>query len=198
MLDQRFERQSELQERRVRREPPADEPLAPLRSYSFTKKHIPFIPNAGTQTGVTIYVNTFDPNAEINNDDNTTEWLGRVSGSYAFPWDITTSINYEHRSGDPQRRTVILTGGRQIPQITLPAENSARNGGCRTSTSSISTCRRPSTCAQGQSATLRMNIFNVLNANTITARTMPSGPNFGSITGILLPRIAELAVSYRF
>ena len=43
-----------------------------------------------------------------------------------------------------------------------------------------------------------MNIFNALNANTITARTMASGPNFGRTTGILQPRIAELALSYRF
>ena len=50
----------------------------------------------------------------------------------------------------------------------------------------------------GHNVTLRMNIFNALNANTVTARTMTSGPNFGTTTGILQPRIAELAVSYRF
>ena len=43
-----------------------------------------------------------------------------------------------------------------------------------------------------------MNIFNLLNANTVNARTMQSGPAFGTITGILLSRIAEVAVSYRF
>ena len=50
----------------------------------------------------------------------------------------------------------------------------------------------------GHNVTVRMNIFNALNANTITARTMTSGPNFGRTTGILQPRIAELALSYRF
>ena len=49
-------------------------------SYSFTKKEVPFIPNTGG--GSFLNINTFNPNSEINNDDNTTEWLGRVSGSY--------------------------------------------------------------------------------------------------------------------
>jgi len=167
-------------------------------SYSFTKKHIPMVPNAGTQTGVTIYVNTVDPNAEINNDDNTTEWIARVQGSYAFPWDITTSINYEHRSGDPQRRTVILTGGRQIPQITLPAENFGEEWRLPNINLVDLNVQKTFHVRQGHSATLRMNIFNLLNANTVNARTMQSGPAFGTITGILLSRIAEVAVSYRF
>ena len=47
-------------------------------------------------------------------------------------------------------------------------------------------------------ATIRVNVFNLLNANTFTGRTMQSGPNFGTITGVLLPRIGEVAVSYRF
>ena len=167
-------------------------------SYSFTKRHIPIIPNAGTQTGVTIYVNTVDPNSEINNDDNTTEWMGRVQGSYVFPFDITTSLNYEHRSGEPQRRTVILRGGRQIPQITLPAE--ALGSVWRLPHINLVDLNVQKTFRlQGShSATIRMNVFNLLNANTFTGRTMQSGPNFGTITGILLPRIGEVAVSYRF
>jgi len=166
-------------------------------SYSFTKKNIPLIPNAGTVTGVTIYVNTVDPNAEINNDDNTTEWLGRVQGSYEFPLAITASINYEHRSGEPQRRTVILRGGRQIPQITLPAEQ--LGSVWRLPHVNLVDLNVQKTFRMGrQRATLRANVFNLLNANTFTARTMQSGPNFGTITNILLPRIAEVAVSYNF
>jgi hypothetical protein len=167
-------------------------------SYSYTKKRIPFVPNAGTQTGVTIYVNTLDPNAEINNDDNTGEWVGRVQGSYIFPFDITASAGYEHRSGDPQRRTVILTGGRQIPQITLPAENFGEVWRLPNINLVDLNVQRTFRFARGQSAVLRMNVFNLLNANTMTGRTMQSGPAFGTITGILLPRIGEVAVSYRF
>ena len=139
------------------------------------------VPNAGTQTGVTIYVNTVDPNAEINNDDNTTEWIARMQGSCAFPWDITTSINYEHRSGEAQRRTVILTGGRQIPQITLPAEEFGAEWRLPNINLVDLNVQKTFHVRQGQSATLRLNIFNLLNANTVTrgpcSRGRPSAPS---------------------
>jgi hypothetical protein len=167
-------------------------------SYSFTKRNIPLVPNAGTLTGVTINVNTVDPNAEINNDDRTTEWMGRVQGSYIFPFDITTSVNYEHRSGEPQRRTVILTGGTQIPQITLPAEQLGSVWRLPAINLVDVNVQKTVRLRSGHSATIRMNVFNLLNANTMTGRTMQSGANFGTITGILLPRIGEVAVSYKF
>ena len=167
-------------------------------SYSFTKRNIPMIPNAGTQTGVTIYVNTVDPNAEINNDDNTTEWMGRVQGSYVFPYDVTASLNYEHRSGEPQRRTVLLRGGRQIPQITLPAEQLGSVWRLPHINLVDLNVQKTVRLQGSHSATIRVNVFNLLNANTFTGRTMQSGPNFGTITGVLLPRIGEVAVSYRF
>jgi hypothetical protein len=43
-----------------------------------------------------------------------------------------------------------------------------------------------------------MNVFNALNTNTVTARTVTSGANFGTVTNVLLPRIAELSVNYSF
>ena len=50
----------------------------------------------------------------------------------------------------------------------------------------------------GRRATVRMNVFNALNSNTVTAESMLSGPNFGVVTNVLLPRIAEVSVSYSF
>ena len=50
----------------------------------------------------------------------------------------------------------------------------------------------------GHRATMRLNIFNALNANPITGRTMASGPNFGIPTSVLTPRIVELSLAYQF
>jgi hypothetical protein len=167
-------------------------------SYSFTKKHIPIIPNAGTVTGLTYYVATFDPNAEINNNDDTTEWLGRASGSYRLPWDITLSGNYVHQSGNAQRRTYQFTGGVQIPSITLPTEPL----GSRYRLPNVAlldfAVQKAVALGGTRRATLRLNVFNALNNNTVTGRTMLSGPNFGLTTGVLLPRIAEMSVAYTF
>ena len=167
-------------------------------SFSFTRKHIPFIGNAGTSGGLTYYTNTYDPNAEINNADNTTEWLGRASGSYLFPYGIAFSANYSHQSGNPQRRTFIFSGGRQIPTITLPTEELGTIYRLPNIALLDISVQKAFEVIRGQRATVRLNVFNALNNNAVTARTMTSGPNFGTVTNVLLPRIAELSVNYSF
>jgi len=167
-------------------------------SFSFTRKNIPFIGNAGTAGGLTYYLNTYDPNAEINNADHTTEWLGRVSGSYLFPYGIAFSANYAHQSGNPLRRTFIFSGGRQIPTITLPTEELGTIYRLPNVALLDLSVQKSFEIIRGQKATLRINVFNALNNNAVTARTVASGPNFGTVTNILLPRIAELSVNYAF
>src|SRR5206468_18167 len=93
-----------------------------MASYSATKKHVPIVQNSGSSNGLVLYVATGDPNAEINNSDNTWEWLGRAEGAYILPFNSLVSFHFEHRSGEPQARTVLLRGGRTIPSITLKAE----------------------------------------------------------------------------
>jgi len=167
-------------------------------SFSFTKKHIPFIGNAGTTGGLTYYLATYDPNAEINNADNTTEWLGRASGSYLFPQGIVLSANYLHQSGTPQRRTYIFSGGRQIPTITLPTEELGTQYRLPNIELLDISVQKAFEVIRGQKATLRVNVFNALNNNAVTGRTVTSGANFGTVTNVLLPRIAELSVNYSF
>jgi hypothetical protein len=162
-------------------------------SYALTKKHIPFIPGTAF-----LQINTVDPNSEINDADNTNEWLGKLQGSYLLPFGVTIAADFENRSGDAQQRTAIFRGGQQIPQITLPVE--ALGAKWRLPSINLMNLNLQKTVAvrNGQSATVRLNVFNALNANTITARTMASGPNFGLTTGIMLPRVAEVALSYKF
>jgi hypothetical protein len=80
-----------------------------MASYSATKLHVPFVSNTAGLTdftgggGLTVILATFDPNAEIFAENNTWEWIGRLSGAYIFPWDVTASANFEQRSGDPGR-----------------------------------------------------------------------------------------------
>jgi hypothetical protein len=157
-----------------------------------------FIGNAGTSGGLTYYLNTYDPNAEINNADHTTEWLGRASGSYLFPYGIAFAANYSHHSGNPQRRTFIFSGGRQIPTITLPTEELGTIYQLPNIALLDLSVQKSFEVIRGQKATLRINVFNALNNNAITARTVTSGPNFGTVTNVLLPRIAELSVNYAF
>ena len=45
---------------------------------------------------------------------------------------------------------------------------------------------------------IRLNLYNLLNANTTITLTQQSGPNFLQPTSILPPRTAELSVTYKF
>jgi hypothetical protein len=164
-------------------------------SYSATKRDQPLVNNTGG--GLTLGINTFDPNAEIFAADTNWEWLGRASGAYTLPYGLLVSANYEHRSGNPFARTVSVAGGSQIRSLTIRVEP-------------IGTRRLPNINLMDvrleknfrltgrQSAVVRLNMYNFLNVNTITGVTALSGPNFLRPSGIVPPRQFELSASYRF
>jgi hypothetical protein len=166
-----------------------------MASFSATKLDIPYVQNTGG--GLAVSLTTFDPNAEIFAADKNWEWLGRASGVYLFPADVQVSANFEHRSGMTQARMVSFAGGRQIPSITLRVEPM---GAYRLPNLNILHMRveKSFRVRQGQKVALRMNVFNVLNINTVLMATQLSGPNFLRPTMITPPRIAEFAVSYDF
>jgi hypothetical protein len=162
-------------------------------AYTATKKNLPF----------SQYL-PFNPNAEINVADRTWEWTTKVSGAYTFAHGIIASANFENRSGAPQARQVLFTGGQQVRSIVLNVEP-------------IGSRRLPSTnmldfragkkfrLAKGGSLEARVDVFNAMNINTVTSRILRSGSTFllpsqlgGVLQSIELPRILQLGVSYDF
>jgi hypothetical protein len=157
-----------------------------LASYSATHSDIPVPADSN-----------INPNIEILAENRTWEWLARASGAYVFPADVMFSANFEHRSGDVQARTVSLTGGGTIPTITLRAEPI---GALRMPHQNVLDMRvakrwalRPGQTVEGQ-----INCYNVLNANTVTARTIQSGPNYLRPTAILAARILSFTVTFTY
>ncbi len=164
-------------------------------SYSATKKNIPFVPNAGgVRTG---FYSTQDPNSEINLSDISWEWIFRAGGSYRFPHDILASANFDHRSGEPYARTVLLRGGRQISSIVLNAEPIGTRRLDNTNLLSLRGEKRFSVGA-GKHLTARLNLYNAINSAAVLSVIAQSGPNFGLATSIVRPRILEWSVSYSF
>ncbi|MGE3509448.1 MAG: carboxypeptidase regulatory-like domain-containing protein [Vicinamibacterales bacterium] len=138
-----------------------------------------------------------DPNTEYNTGDNTWEWLARISGVYVLPWSVNVSANFDHRSGLPQSRQVLFTGGRTIPSLVL---NVDPLGTIRLPSTNIVDLRFDKTIplSRGQRVIARVNFYNLMNANTTTAWTLRSGPAFLRPTAILAPRIVEFGASYTF
>jgi hypothetical protein len=179
-----------------------------VASYSATKKNWP-IGAAGLARGTGFGTSspTFSaagdnagfltPNTEINTSDETWDWDGKVSGTYVFPAEILVSGNFHHTSGDPFARQVRFTGGRTIPFLVVNVDP-------------IGTYRRPHLnvvtarvekrfqLPGSQIATVTLNIHNLLNANTVTGLQNRSGPSFLQPLSILPPRLAEIALTYRF
>jgi len=143
-----------------------------------------------------------NPNAEINAAADLWEWQIKANGSYQLPWRITAAANYELRSGDPWARTVRITGGRTIPNFTMPVESRDAN---RLPKHTLLDARLSKTVSlwHAQRLDLQLNVFNVLNANTVQGVQTRSGATFGQPIDsggytILPPRIVQLGVTYRF
>jgi len=177
-----------------------------LAGYSATKRNVPVSPililgsviTAATQEfNSTTLVGDVNPNAEINTADKQWEWTWKVTGAYRFPLEIMSSVNYEHRGGYPWARTVNATGGKTITSLVVNVEP-------------IGTRRMPGTdqvdvrlekaikVTGEQKVSLRMNVFNLLNKNTVTDLNRQSSATFGLPTAILPPRLVEFSASYSF
>ena len=173
-----------------------------MASYSATKSEIPFVPNL-TGNKVTTLA-TYDPNAEIFTGNHTWEWQTRLSGSYLFPYGVQASANFVNQSGAPWARTVSVTGGKQIPSITVRVEP-------------IGTERIPSAnllnlrlekgfrINTGQKIVVRGQVYNALNINTVVTTivntinlTQQSGASYGQPTLIPNPRVGEFVLTYSF
>jgi hypothetical protein len=168
-------------------------------SYSATKAHIPFTcPDATNPNGLTRGC-AVNPNAEINATNDTWEWSGKISGAYTFPYGITASANYDHRSGVPQARQVLFTGGQTIRSVLMNVEPTGTIRLPSTNLIDIRTAKR-FPLGRGQALEARVDVFNVLNTNTVIRRVLQSGSSYllpftagsNATTSIVLPRIVQV------
>jgi hypothetical protein len=165
--------------------------------YSATKSDNPYLPglNIAEFSSTSRGADT-NPNAEINTANRTWEWLVHVTGSYLLPGEVTVSAVYEHRSGIPWARQVLFSGG-VLGSIVLNVEP-------------IGTRRLPNinsvdlrvekalSLGNRKRLKLRVNIYNLINANTVTGVTQRAGAAFNRASGILSPRIAEVGFAFVF
>jgi len=171
-----------------------------LASYSGTQRHVPISPSpttAGGEFNGNVESGALNPNAEIFALDEGWESSGKLSGVYRFPFDLLTSVNFERRSGYYWARTVRFTGGKTIPNITIPVETI---GSRQLPASNQFDVRfeKSFKLNKGQRVAVRTNVFNIINANTILDVNRLSGVNFLKPTVVMDPRIWEFSMTYSF
>ena len=157
-------------------------------SYATTRYHEPI-----QETGA---IPADTPNAFIGTGNFTWDWLGRVEGSYLFPHGISFSTNFENRSGTVFARQALFTtpttGGlpspATIPSIVLNVEPL---GSERDPSTNLLDLRVEKYFSLGgdRSLSVRMNVYNTLNINTVLSANARSGSTYLRPTTIAPPRI---------
>lgn len=121
----------------------------------------------------------------------------KLSGSYLMPLDVQVSSYYEFLSGAQLARDVRFTAGlRQQSQVVMLMEpiGAQRLPGQKRLNIRFEKTQR---LTRGQMS-FGVELYNALNANFETAKSVRSGPTYGRITAIAAPRNARLMASYRF
>ena len=108
-----------------------------------------------------------NPNQAFNTAFHTREWQAKVSGAYQpLPYGILASANYDIRSGAPQARQVLFTGGQSIRSISLNVEPIGSIFLPNTHELDVRLAKRVS-LGGGRSLELRGDIYNALNKGTV-------------------------------
>jgi hypothetical protein len=139
----------------------------------------------------------YNPNAEINTGDKSTQTTFRMSGLYRLPYGVAVSANFNSESGAPQSRQVLVRGGTQIPNFVI---NTDPLGTLRLPTTSYVDLRidKSFQLLGSQRVAVRVNFFNLLNANTIQTWNQRAGATYLYPTLILRPRLMEFGAQYTF
>lgn len=135
-------------------------------SYSFTRLHVPG--------------STANPNVRFLADNDTKEWSAKASGAYQLPFDVLASVNYELRSGAPWQRTVLFRGGVEIPTVVLPVEPLGAH--YYDNVHLLDARARKEFRYRTHRLGLGVDVFNLLNINTVTSVTTRSGASYGIVT----------------
>jgi hypothetical protein len=146
-----------------------------------------------------------NPNQDRFPLDETTDWYFKGVGSYQLPWGIYTSAYVQTISGAKQQRTYVFRavdpdGGPRLVQaatITLAMEPF---GATELPTLTSVNWRASKRLKMGKGKTLELvaDLFNALNANTVTSQSVVSGPTYGAISAVVPPRIIRLGATWSF
>lgn len=137
------------------------------------------------------------PNEEFFPKNQTWETTFRVSGSYEAPLGIQTAAVYEYQSGTPLARDVLFRGLPQLSTVTLRMEEVGSQRLPAVSLLNVRAAKRLRLFTT-HAMTLQFDLYNAMNTNDETARSVRSGPTYGRITAIIPPRVARLGVTYSF
>jgi hypothetical protein len=125
----------------------------------------------------------------------------KVSGTYEFPFGISTSANFQHFTGKPEGQTFRFTRT-QIPTLTATQLDIAT---AQTGTFQLPdvnlfdlSVKKDFRFGESYRVSLHTDMFNLNNSSAIQGRTTQLGTTYGRITSVLAPRVFRLGLKAYF
>jgi hypothetical protein len=127
-------------------------------------------------------------------------WQGKVSGVYQLPFGIDLSGRLAASQGFPERTTVrVASASVRLNQGTVTLDVEPR-GATRLPGYAIVDLGLRKTIRLNEGFTVKPNIdlFNLLNDDTITSRITQLGPTYGRVSGMIAGRMMRLGFDVNF
>jgi len=145
------------------------------------------------------------PNDEVFGLDNTWSQEFRLNGSLTLPWNVTVGGTLNVQSGLKRQRTYVFRaadplGGTPLRQLTTVTQRLEEYGTETGPVQKFLSVRVGKTIrlSRGVNLDLNLDALNALNSNSYYRITDASGPTYGTITGIPIPRAIQFGSTFTF
>jgi hypothetical protein len=126
--------------------------------------------------------------------------VGKLMGSYQFPFRLSVSGFYQYLAGSPFTRTVnaVSALGRSLGQGNVVVHAGRRNDESYDSVNLLDVRVNYDLPISRLNTSLALDVFNVTNANTVTRINTLSGTSFNRVIEFVPPRVVRFGVKVRF
>ena len=126
--------------------------------------------------------------------------VGKLMGSYQLPYRISLSGVYQYQAGSPFTRTVnaVSSLGRTLNQGNVEIHAGRRNDESYANVNLLDVRLNYDLPLERTNISFALDIFNALNANTVTRVNSLSGGNFNRVIDFVPPRVLRFGAKVRF
>jgi hypothetical protein len=126
--------------------------------------------------------------------------VGKLMGSYQFPFRLSVSGFYQFLAGSPFTRTVnaVSALGRNLSQGNVVIHSGRRNDDSYANVHLLDVRFNYDLPIARSNISLALDIFNATNANTVTRVNALSGGNYNRVIEFVPPRVVRFGVKVRF
>jgi hypothetical protein len=126
--------------------------------------------------------------------------VGKLMGSYMFPFRLSMSGFYQFLAGSPFTRTInaVSALGRNLGQGNVVIHSGTRNEESYEKVHLFDVRFNYDLPVSRSNISLALDIFNAMNANTVTRVNSLSGSNFNRVIEFVPPRVVRAGVKVRF